>query len=354
MKKLEYKLLGVMSGTSLDGIDVAFVELSFNKKVSYKLLKAETIPYNHSWKEKLSEAIHFSEADLQKLNGEYTTYLAEVLNQFIEKNDVEDLDAICSHGHTIKHEPQNGYTLQIGNYRQLAAATGHTVVCDFRVQDVELGGQGAPLVPIGDQLLFSEYDFCLNLGGFANISTEVNNQRIAFDICAVNTVLNFYANKLGKEFDEGGKTAASGNFIPELFEELNRNKFYSEKAPKSLGIEWVNSEILPVLKQYEDDIPSLLHTYNKHVAFQISEVIKNSEGAKVLVTGGGAFNVFLITELKKISKARLVIPSEELINYKEALIFAFLGALRLRGENNVLKSVTGAKRDHSSGKIFNV
>ncbi|MDT0687549.1 anhydro-N-acetylmuramic acid kinase [Autumnicola psychrophila] len=342
-----------MSGTSLDGIDIAVVEFNFDRKIAHKILKAETIPYEHHWKIKLSGAINSSEADLQNLNLEYTTYLADVLNQFISRNNIGDLDTICSHGHTIKHEPQNGYTLQIGNYRQLAANTGHTVVCDFRVQDVELGGQGAPLVPIGDQLLFPEFDFCLNLGGFANISAEIKNQRIAYDICAVNTVLNFYAQKLDKEYDEGGKIAASGEFKEELFNELNRLSFYSEKPPKSLGMEWVNSEVFPLLKQYEDDIPSLLHTYSKHVAFQISEAVKYSEGAKVLVTGGGAFNDFLIDELKRISNAEFVIPSEELINYKEALIFAFLGALRLRGENNVLKSVTGARKDHSSGKIYN-
>ncbi|MDT0691479.1 anhydro-N-acetylmuramic acid kinase [Salegentibacter sp. F188] len=353
MKKSDYKLLGVMSGTSLDGIDVAVVEFSFHEKINYKILKAETIQYTPYWKKKLSEAINFSEADLQELNLEYTSYLAEVLNNFIEKNKVEGLDAICSHGHTIKHEPQKRYTLQIGNYRQLAELTGHTVVCDFRVQDVELGGQGAPLVPIGDRLLFPEFDFCLNLGGFANISTEVNNQRIAYDICAVNTVLNFYAQKLDMEYDEGGKIAASGEFKEELFNELNRLSFYSEKPPKSLGMEWVNSEVFPLLKQYEDHIPSLIHTYSKHVAFQISEVVKYSEGVKVLVTGGGAFNDFLIDELKKISNAEFVLPSEALINFKEALIFAFLGALRLRGENNVLKSVTGAEKDHSSGRIYN-
>ncbi|MDT0648292.1 anhydro-N-acetylmuramic acid kinase [Zunongwangia sp. F260] len=353
MKKSSFKLIGVMSGTSLDGIDITVAEFHFDEKIAYKILKAETIPYEHHWKIKLSGAINSSEADLQSLNLEYTTYLADVLNQFIYRNNIVDLDAICSHGHTIKHEPQNGYTLQIGNYRQLAANTGHTVVCDFRVQDVELGGQGAPLVPIGDRLLFPEFNFCLNLGGFANISAEIKNQRIAYDICAVNTVLNFYAQKLDKEYDEGGKIAASGEFKEKLFNELNRLHFYSEKPPKSLGVEWVNSEVLPLLKKYEEDIPSLLHTYSKHVGFQISEVVKNSEGVKVLVTGGGAFNDFLINELKRISSAEFVIPSEELINYKEALIFAFLGALRLRGENNVLKSVTGAKKDHSSGRIYN-
>ncbi|MDT0677208.1 anhydro-N-acetylmuramic acid kinase [Autumnicola musiva] len=353
MEKTQFKLLGVMSGTSLDGIDILAVKFDFNSGTSYEILHAATIPYDKTWKKKLSSAINLKEQELKSLNREYTQYLGGVLNNFITKNKLHNLDAICSHGHTVKHEPQNKYTLQIGNLRELAQITGNTLVCNFRVQDVKLGGQGAPLVPIGDQMLFSEYNYCLNLGGFANISTEEKNQRIAYDICAVNTVLNYYAGKMAMEYDEGGKLAASGREIPGLLEKLNTIKFYDEKPPKSLGIEWVNREILPLLSNYEENIPDILHTYIKHIAFQISEVVKNSSEVKVLVTGGGTFNDFLMRELGRKSSAEFVIPSAELINFKEALIFAFLGALKLRGENNVLKSVTGAKKDHSSGVIFN-
>ncbi|MDT0643832.1 anhydro-N-acetylmuramic acid kinase [Zunongwangia sp. F363] len=353
MEKKQYQLLGVMSGTSLDGIDIIEARFHFNSGTSYKILHGTTIPYDEFWKKKLSSAVNMDEQELQHLNFEYTRYLGNVLKQFIDENGLHGLDAICSHGHTVKHEPQNKYTLQIGNLKELAKITGQKVVCDFRVQDVQLGGQGAPLVAIGDKLLFSEYDYCLNLGGFANISTEEKNRRIAYDICAVNTVLNYYAHKLGLEYDEGGKIAASGKIIEELYGKLNSMRFYIEKPPKSLGIEWVNREILPLISQYEENIPDVLHTYIKHIAFQISEEVENSSEVKVLVTGGGAFNDFLITELGKKSSAQFVLPSAELINFKEALIFAFLGALKLRGENNILKSVTGAEKDHSSGVIFN-
>ena len=228
---------------------------------------------------------------------------------------------------------------------------GHTIVCDFRVQDVLLGGQGAPLVPVGDQLLFPQFDYCLNLGGFANISTVIEGERKAYDICAVNTVLNFLAGKLNLPYDEDGRLAASGEVIVELLATLNDLSFYSEKPPKSLGMEWVEREIIPLLDPGQP-IPSLMKTYVLHAAEQISKEVGNRSKDTVLVTGGGAYNSFLIDELKKRTSAQICIPSEEVVNFKEALIFAFLGVLKLRGENNVLCSVTGASKDHSSGKIF--
>ncbi len=249
-----------MSGTSLDGIDLA--QINFTKKDgwSYKILAAETIPYSAEWEERLSKSAFLEPQELQSLNEEYTNLLAEVILSFLRKHQLKELHAVCSHGHTVKHEPENRYTLQIGNLPKLAKKIGQQVVCDFRVQDVEMGGQGAPLVPIGDELLFSEYDYCLNLGGFANISTQKDGHRIAYDICAVNTVLNFLANKLGKPFDRNGEIAASGKLNSELLEKLNYLPFYSLQPPKSLGIEWVNKQIFPL---FDTSVPveDLLHTY---------------------------------------------------------------------------------------------
>ncbi|SHF49494.1 anhydro-N-acetylmuramic acid kinase [Salegentibacter echinorum] len=354
MKKASYAIVGVMSGTSLDGIDLVYMKLNYKNSWKYKILEAETVPYPLNWKETLEEAIRYSEEKLEKLNDKYTHYLAEVISCFLEKHQIKHLDAVCSHGHTIKHEPQNNYTLQIGNLPRLAYLTGQKVVCDFRVEDVALGGQGAPLVPIGDELLFSDYKFCLNLGGFANISTEINGERQAYDICPVNTVLNYYARKLGKDFDEGGKLAATGKLNKDLLEKLNNLEFYSQKPPKSLGIEWVNEEILPLLLNFEENIADILHTYSIHVAQQIANALDNDPNSKVLVTGGGAFNNFLIRQFKKESKCHFSIPSKDVINYKEALIFGLLGVLKLRNEVNVLKAVTGAERDHSAGLIYEV
>jgi len=354
MKKANYKVIGVMSGTSLDGIDLVYVNFDFKNSWSYKILKAETVPYPLNWQETLAGAINYSEERLTDLNKKYTNFLAGIISRFIETHQIKDIDAVCSHGHTIKHEPENNYTLQIGNLPELAYLSGQKVICDFRVQDVALGGQGAPLVPIGDKLLFSDYKYCVNLGGFANISMEKNGQRLAYDICAVNTVLNYYSQKLGKEFDEGGKLASSGELNKNLLKELNKLPFYAQKPPKSLGIEWVKSEVFPILEKYEENIPNILHTFTFHLAQQIAKTLDDGPESKVLMTGGGTFNNFLMRLLKNESQCHFTIPSDEIINYKEALIFGLLGVLKLRDEVNVLKSVTGAKKDHSSGVIYEI
>ena len=340
-----------MSGTSLDGIDLALLNFTKNTRWTYKILAAETIPYSQDWENILSKSAFLKGEDLDSLNEDYTALLATVIESFLRKHQGKDINAICSHGHTVKHEPENGYTLQIGNLPKLASLTGQRVVCDFRVQDVQLGGQGAPLVPIGDVLLFPDYDYCLNLGGFGNISTSMNGQRIAYDICAVNTVLNFLANKLGKPYDHNGDIAASGKINESLLKKLNLLPFYELQPPKSLGIEWVNKHIFPL---FDTSVPieDLLHTCSVHAAIQIASELKGTSDVKVLITGGGAFNTFLIEEIRKRTDVQLIIPSAEVINFKEALIFGFLGVLKLRGEVNVLNSVTGAEKDHSSGVIF--
>lgn len=352
MKNMKYTVLGVMSGTSLDGIDLAYVHFYKNRDWSFEIEVAETVPYSGSWKSSLATAIQMDTENLLHLDENYTAYLAETISNFVEKHGITELDAVCSHGHTVKHEPDIGLTLQIGNLPELAELTGQRIVCDFRVQDVAMGGQGAPLVPVGDEFLFSEYEYCLNLGGFANISTNKNGERIAYDICPVNTVLNYYAEKLGYEYDDGGEIARTGNLSAELLEELEALEYYKKPAPKSLGIEWVNAQLLPVLKKYENDIPSVLRTFTMHIALQISKELGSEESSDVLITGGGCFNTYLIQQIKKLSIPQLIIPSVEIINFKEALIFGFLGVLKLREENNILSSVTGASRDHSSGVIY--
>lgn len=351
MNRKNYNVLGVMSGTSLDGVDIAFLHFRRNGDWSYDILKAETIAYPEKWQILLAEAINYNDDDLEEADEAYTRFLAEVISDFIQRHEITDLDAVCSHGHTIKHEPENGYTLQIGNKPALASILNQRVVCDFRIQDVELGGQGAPLVPIGDQLLFSDYEYCLNLGGFANISTRKDNRRIAFDICAVNTVLNFLAQKAGAAYDAGGRIAASGSLDKELYRELSQLPFYDLAPPKSLGIEWVNKNIFPLLEGKED-VASVMHTYAVHAVGEIAAVLDQKLESKVLVTGGGAFNEFLMNELRRRAENKVVVPSPEVVNFKEALIFGLLGVLRLRGEVNVLSSVTGARKDHSSGRIY--
>ena len=354
MEQEKYKVLGVMSGTSLDGIDCAVVEFTYeNNCWHYEFVQGETISYPDEWTAKLNTASSLNETDLHLLNIAYTCFLSEKINEFIAENQLADLDFIASHGHTVLHQPEKGITLQIGNLPIVADLYDLPFVCDFRVQDVALGGQGAPLVPIGDRLLFADYDYCLNLGGFSNISFEENKERIAFDICPVNTLLNHFAKKLGKDFDENGAFAASGSINQDLFNELNNLSFYNQKGPKSLGIEQVHAIYLPLIEKYQLTAQDILATLTEHIAYQIASVLKIKD-SKLLATGGGAYNEHLINRLKNHAPhTTIVLGAKELIEFKEALIFAFLGVLRITNTNNVLKSVTGATRDHCSGIIFN-
>jgi anhydro-N-acetylmuramic acid kinase len=301
---------------------------------------------------KLKNGIHFSKTQLSELNIEYTNLLGNIISEFITKNNLSNLDAVCSHGHTILHQPENGFTLQIGNLHEIAKITNEKVVCNFRVQDVLFGGQGAPLVPIGDKILFSEFDYCLNLGGFSNISFEKNNERIAFDISPVNTVLNYYANTLGLEYDNKGKISESGNINAALFDELNTLDFYQKAYPKSLGFEFVKETVLPILESYSISTEDKMRTFTEHIAFQIGKILQQKTG-RLLITGGGVYNEFLIERIKNyLPTIDVNISDEKTIQFKEALIFALLGVLKLRNEINVLASVTGATHNHSSGEVF--
>ena len=352
MKINSYYVIGVMSGTSLDGIDLCHVRFLFNEKWKFDIINTSTIPYPTHWLELLSNVIERSSLELEQIDVAYSKYLGNVVNEFIQNYNIQRLDAICSHGHTVFHQPENGLTYQIGNSEDLGAILNKTVVCDFRIQDVEYGGQGAPLVPIGDALLFSEYDVCLNLGGFANISFDKNGNRIAYDICPVNIVLNYFTNQIGLDFDDQGKLAALGMIDQQLLSALNDLEYYKKAHPKSLGLEWVKTTILPLIKSFDLSIGDILRTFVEHIAIQITDQINFISDAKVLVTGGGSFNLFLMSRIIDLSSPKIIIPTNEIINFKEALVFGFLGVLKLRNEPNCLSSVTGAKRDHSSGKIF--
>ncbi len=352
MLKNEYKVIGVMSGTSLDGIDLAYVTFKFDEVWDFKIEIAETLEYDSYWLNILHNLTSFSLEKLQKIDYDYSIYLAHKIRDFLSKNSIEFVDAVCSHGHTALHEPEKGLTYQIGNRDSVSKELNITLICDFRVQDVKLGGQGAPLVPIGDQLLFADYGYCLNLGGFANISNEKNGNRIAYDICAVNTVLNHYSGLLGHKYDDKGEIASKGSMNEKLFKQLNSLDFFSQSFPKSLGLEWVKKEIFPLIDDYHLNPQDVLRTFVEHIAFQITkELIGNSE-EMVLITGGGVYNLFLIDRIKSMTNNKIVIPDNLIINYKEALIFGLLGVLKLRNEVNCLCSVTGAKSDHSSGMIF--
>ena len=344
-----YFAIGLMSGTSLDGLDICYVKFSKSENWSFEILSAETISYDETWKLKLQNATQISAEDLLALDKEFGFFLGEKTQEFISKNNIINIDVIASHGHTVFHQPRRKFTLQIGDGRVIKIMTNKTVVYDFRSQDVLLGGNGAPLVPIGDELLFSEFDACLNLGGFSNISLKKNKERIAFDISPVNVVLNFFAEKLGENYDKNGDFAKDGNINLEILEQLNVLEFYQKSHPKSLGIEFVKAEIFPLLK---DETPeNILASFTEHIAIQIAKVFNENHLKKVLVTGGGTFNSYLIEKIREKSATEIIIPDEKIINFKEALIFALMGVLRMNNEINVLCSATGSSKNHSSGIV---
>jgi anhydro-N-acetylmuramic acid kinase len=346
-----YKVIGMMSGTSLDGVDIAYCEFEFNNKWQYKIIQAETIPYNNTWLIRLKE-LHKQPAFIfPKTDAFYGKYLGQLANDFIKKYQLE-VDFISSHGHTIFHQPDNGFTAQIGSGANIYAETGITTINDFRVVDVALGGQGAPLVPIGDDLLFNDFDACLNLGGFSNISFKKENHRIAFDISPCNIILNPIANLLGLEYDDEGHVASEGTVNELLLNKLNDLSYYQKEAPKSLGIEWVIENIWPVVNQFETSPNDLLATLSKHIAQQIIEVTQKNNLKNILTTGGGAFNKHLIDEINLNTNSKLFVPDKSLINFKEALIFAFLGVLRFTNHINCHSIVTGAKTNSISGCIW--
>ncbi len=345
------KVVGLMSGTSVDGLDVALCEFYYSMgKWSYKVLKTQLVSYDISLRQSLLNASNLSGERLIILDAEFARFIGGVVLEFVN-NCVVQVDLIASHGHTVFHKPKDSYTKQIGNGEIISKICGIPIVSDFRTGDVALGGQGAPLVPIGDMLLFSDYDACLNLGGFSNISFKtVSNDRIAYDISPVNIVLNELVRELNLEFDDKGEIARSGKLIEDLLMELNSIGFYKEKHPKSLSREWVELTIYPILDKYrENSIPDLLRTFTEHFAYIVANELNPDES--VLITGGGAYNDYFIELVRKSSNANIIIPQKELIEFKEAVIFAFLGALRWFGEDNILSSVTGASRDSCSGVI---
>ena len=344
--------IGVMSGTSLDGMDLAAVEFQEkNNMWNFSLIMAETLQYTKKWRDNLKKAHLLPKKKLSELHTEYGQYIGKQINRVIAKTNITP-DLVASHGHTIFHQPEKHFTFQLGNGEEIAALTKVTTVADFRTGDVALGGQGAPLVPVGDKLLFPDFEYCLNLGGFANISFEKNNQRLAFDICPVNIILNRFAEKQGYPFDKNGELGRDGKVNIELLQKLNNLAFYKQKRPKSLGREWLEKEFIPVLENSSISEPDKLRTIYAHIAQQIAAVVLNS--GKMLVTGGGAFNTFLIEQISTYTKTKIVIPSEEIIKYKEAIIFAFLGVLRIRNINNCFASVTGATKDSCAGIIFDI
>ncbi len=355
-----------MSGSSLDGLDIVYTELLENNgEWSFEILEADCYAYSDEWIKKLKNAIQLSGLEYQLLHAEYGHFLGKEINRFIEEKGLHyKVGLIASHGHTTFHMPQQKMTAQLGDGAAIAALTGLSVVSDLRALDVAFGGQGAPIVPIGEKLLWKDYNMFLNLGGIANISFKKNEEFIAFDVCPANRVLNLLANKKGKEFDENGAMAADGNVNEEMLSVLNNLGYYKMPYPKSLANDFGTDSVFPLVESFEIDVHDAMRTYVEHIVQQIKIAAAGFENAnsgelnskqKLLVTGGGAFNTFLISRLSEelaSSNIEVVVPPENIVKYKEALVMALIGVLRWRQEYNVLASVTGAQRNSIGGALW--
>lgn len=358
-----YKAIGIMSGSSLDGLDMVYVQFhETGGKWTYDLQYSHCFNYSSEWRRQLESAINLSALEYQLLHTAYGYYIGQKVNEFIETNGLHHkVDMVASHGHTTFHLPGQRTTSQIGDGAAIAAETGLPVISDLRALDVALGGQGAPIVPVGEKLLLGNYSYFLNLGGIANLSVNNPEKYLAFDVCPANRVLNMLVREMGKEFDESGAIAATGTVHPPLLDELNGLEYYSMASPKSLSNDFGTDVVYPMIQQFDLSTQDELRTFTEHIALQIKGAIASVTtpvpiGDKMLlVTGGGTFNHFLverISEHLKEDNVAVAVPEEKLVNYKEALIMALLGVLRWREEYNVLSSVTGAIKNSINGALW--
>jgi len=348
-----YRALGLMSGTSLDGLDLALIE--WEPPFRYRWVATETIPYDAEWRNRLSNSPSLDGAALLTLDHAYGNFLAMCIDQFLEKVNASaaDLNFIAVAGHTVHHMPELGYTYQLGCGPEIYAALGVKVVSDFRKQDLALGGQGAPLVPMGDRDLFGDKAGCLNLGGFANLTVLNRPEVQAYDLCVCNLLLNRLANQAGLAYDAGGELSLAGSPIPRLLSALEDLPYFQLSPPKSLAWEWVRDEVWPLFQAYNQaDLADRLATARIWIARSIARELAINRLSEVMVTGGGAYNTALLAEIEKEGNCQMTLPEPALIEFKEALIFVYLAWLRLSGKANTLRSVTGASRDHSSGIVY--
>ena len=348
----EYFVIGLMSGTSLDGLDIAYCSFTYSTKWCYKILAFKTVNYSEDFRNNLRESSSISPRLLSTLSNKFGSFMASEVAVFIKEKSILNIDLVASHGHTVFHQPDKGITLQIGNPKPLYNLLFKPVAYDFRTQDVELGGQGAPLVPFVDQVLFGKFNACLNLGGFSNISFDFEGRRVAFDICPVNIVLNLWANKVKLDYDNEGSLARSGIINHQLLNQLNELSYYKKSYPKSLGWEWVKQFVLPMITNSNVPIIDVLRTFTEHAAQQMVFVFSHYKIHSVLVSGGGVYNAFLLERIRILSSSVSLKIEPNLIESKEAMAFAFLGLMKLLDQTNTLCSVTGSVKDHCSGKLY--
>jgi anhydro-N-acetylmuramic acid kinase len=350
------RAIGLMSGSSLDGLDIACVEFNrIDGKWAFEIIAADCIPYSDIWVEELRQAHTLNGKALWHLHTRFGKFCGQAITDFITNKKLEHITLVASHGHTVFHYPDLGFTTQIGDGGAMAAYTKLPVICDFRSTDIAKGGQGAPLVPIGDRLLFGQYRFLLNIGGIANITLQDPARPLAFDICPANQVLNHYAGQIGLNFDRDGALAATGTVHTDLLNALNGLDFYTLPSPKSLGNDYSRQVIIPLIDSFGLSAADASCTYCHHIAHQVAQAIQSyptRPGDQLLITGGGAHHDFLIQHIKASVTVPVVIPQADVVSYKEAVIFALMGILRWTGQINTLHTITGANDDSISGAIY--
>lgn len=360
-----YRVIGLMSGSSLDGLDIAYCDFSYeNRHWKFQILKTEVVEYSEEWIQEIKRLPAATAKTLWEVHAALGTYFGEQVNGFIKKHSLHGkIDFVASHGHTVFHFPAKKFTTQIGDGAAIAVRTGLSVVCDFRSADIADGGQGTPIVPIGDKLLFPHFKFCLNIGGIANISCKTASGIVAFDVCCANQILNMLANRVNQPYDRFGEIAAKGNVNQVLLEKLNALDYYAQPYPKSLDNSFSREIILPVIEDNALTTEDKMRTFTEHVAVQIAshiaaiaktEKTEFAKTEKILATGGGAFNRFLIERIQAQTKMQVEIPGDETVKFKEALVVALMGVLRMRNETNLLKTVTGATKNLTGGAIYRV
>lgn len=367
---MTYHAIGLMSGSSLDGLDVALCRMETARSdvefeiSDWEILAAETFPFSDFWKKRLRDLPSSSAFELADAHAAFGGYMGSFVNRFFASQNLKTphIDLIASHGHTIFHEPAQGFTTQIGDGAALAAATGCTVVADFRTADVALGGQGAPLAPIADKLLFPSHDFYLNLGGIANLSGDAGNHFVAFDVTGANQILNAVTQRFfQKNYDENGGLARSGKLEISLLEKMEALPFFDLPYPKSLSNQWVQKNLVELALETKAPPSDLLHTTCVHVGRQLAKSISQiieKEGIKkekyrLLPSGGGVFNSFLMECIQvENPNVEIVSPDKKVADFKEAALMALMGVMRLEGVPNCMASVTGAERDAMGGVVF--
>lgn len=355
-----YRAIGLMSGSSLDGLDIVFAEFQeTGGQWSYEIIEADCYPYSDEWIQKLKNAEQLSAKEYLLLHSAYGHYTGQLVNQFIDAHQLHyKVAVIASHGHTTFHLPAQKMTAQLGDGAAIAAQTKLPVVTDLRALDVAFGGQGAPIVPIGEKYLMNGFDYFLNIGGIANITIN-KSEYIAFDICPANRVLNMLANDAGMEFDRDGMFTATGSIHQPLLESLNGLDYYRQSYPKSLANEYGTGLVYPMIKNSGLSEADALRTYTEHIAIQIRNAVAatpvDNPASQLLATGGGALNQYLIEQIRSHLSSlniEVIVPEKKLVDYKEALIMAFIGVLRWRQEYNSVASVTGAERDSIGGALW--